>query len=312
MNNDYKILALIFANRIKTVIDPLIDEAQSGFLKKRHISNNIRLVLDLLDYSYLSTDDGFVLFLDFYKAFDTIEHNFIFKSLEKFGFGNFFCKAIQTMYKNANSSVKLKDGSSSRFYLKRGIRQGCPISPYLFLLCTQIMNVYVRTSQIKGISIAGRNIIISQLADDTALFLKDHHQVQIALNVVEVFSKASGLCLNLRKCELLPINNCNLQLVANIPIKQSVTYLGIVISKDQSSRCNINFDPILKKTKAKLNHWLLRDLSLKGRVLLSKAEGLSRLVYAATSLNVSKELCKAIDTALIFFGKTRHIILENL
>ncbi|MGL5232470.1 MAG: hypothetical protein ACRC7W_03955, partial [Fusobacteriaceae bacterium] len=69
--------AIIFANRIKLVMDPLIDEAQSGFLKKRHISNNIRLVLDLLDYSHLSTDEGFILFLDFYKAFDTVEHAFI-------------------------------------------------------------------------------------------------------------------------------------------------------------------------------------------------------------------------------------------
>lgn len=149
LNNDYKIFALIFANRIKSIIDPLIDEAQSGFLKKRHISNNIRLILDLLDYSNLCMDKGFILFLDFYKAFDTLEHAFIFRSLKTFGFGEFFCKAIQTMYTNANSSVKR--GSSSRFYLKRGVRQGCPISPYLFLFCVQLMNIYVRSSYLKGI-----------------------------------------------------------------------------------------------------------------------------------------------------------------
>lgn len=78
-------------------------------------------------------------------------------------------------------------------------------------------------------------------------------------------------------------------------------YLGIVISKDQKSRCKINFEPTLQKTKAKLNHWLLRDSSLKGRILLSKAEGLSRLVYTATSLAVSQDMCKAIDTALFNF-----------
>lgn len=188
LNNDYKLFVLIFANRIKAVLDPIIDEVQSGFMKNRHISNNIRLVLDLIDYSYLCSDDGFILFLDFCKAFDTVEHNFIFRSLEKFGFGDFFCKAIRTMYMNGNSSIKLHSGTSPRFQLKRGIRQGCPISPYLFLLCTQLLNIYVKSGVIKGISIADKEIIISQLADDTTLFLKDATQVPNAINVIQAFS----------------------------------------------------------------------------------------------------------------------------
>ena len=60
------------------------------------MSNNVRLVLDILGYSDLITEDSFILFLDFYKAFDTVEHQFLFHSL---GFGDFFCKAIKTLYK---------------------------------------------------------------------------------------------------------------------------------------------------------------------------------------------------------------------
>lgn len=90
LNNDYKILALLLAKIIKEVLDAIIDETQSGFMRNRHISNNIRLVLDILDYSDLITEDSFILFLDFYKAFDTVEHQFLFHSLEKFGFGDFF------------------------------------------------------------------------------------------------------------------------------------------------------------------------------------------------------------------------------
>ena len=103
-------------------------------MRNRHISYKVRLVLDILDYSDLITEDSFILFLDFYKAFDTVEHQFLFHSLERLGFGDFFCKAIKTLYANGNSSIKLKYGTSPRFELKRGIRQGCPISPYLFLL----------------------------------------------------------------------------------------------------------------------------------------------------------------------------------
>ena len=74
LNNDYKIIALILARRLKEVIDKVIDEKHSGFLRGRHISNNVILVLDVLDYSDLIADDSLILFIYFYKAFDTIEH----------------------------------------------------------------------------------------------------------------------------------------------------------------------------------------------------------------------------------------------
>lgn len=78
-----------------------------------HISNNIRLVLDILDYYSLISDDCFLLFLDFYKAFDTLE--LIFKCLERFVFGDFFCSAIKTLYTNGSSSVILKHGATHHF-----------------------------------------------------------------------------------------------------------------------------------------------------------------------------------------------------
>lgn len=90
LNCDYKILALLLANRLKSVLGTIIDETQTGFIPKRHISNNIRLVLDLLDYAELVKEESFILFLDFYKAFDSLEHNFILQSLRKFNFGDFF------------------------------------------------------------------------------------------------------------------------------------------------------------------------------------------------------------------------------
>lgn len=80
------------------------------------------------------------------------------------------------------------------------------------------MNIYIKSSQLKGISIAGRDIIISQLADDTALFLKDQHQIPVALKVIDAFSKASGLYLNINKCGLLSVKDCQLQQIANVTV----------------------------------------------------------------------------------------------
>lgn len=148
------------------------------------------------------------MFLDFYKAFDSLEHGFILKALVKFGFGDCFCKTIRTLYKNGTSSVKLQFGTSPRFSVSCGIKQGCPISPYLFLIASQLLALHISNSALQGISVADRQIKISQLADDTTLFLREASQIPLSIELIKDFSKASGLYLNLRKCELMAIKNC--------------------------------------------------------------------------------------------------------
>ncbi len=78
LNLDYKILSLVLAKRLKTGLSDIINETQTGFMPKRHISCNIRLILDLIDYANYINSDAIILFLGFYKAFDTIEHKFYF------------------------------------------------------------------------------------------------------------------------------------------------------------------------------------------------------------------------------------------
>ena len=98
-----------------------------------------------------------------------------------------------------------------------------------------------------GISIAGKEIIISQLADDTTLFLKDANQIPISINVIQSFSKASDLFLNIKKCELMAVKDCVTPSYYGIPVKEELTYLGITITKDQKSRGLLNFNPLIKK-----------------------------------------------------------------
>ncbi len=130
LNSDYKILAALYANRLKLCLREIISVTQSGFMKGRHISNNIRLVLDVLDYKDLFDKKSLILFLDFYKAFDTVEYSFICEALQYFGFKENFRNIISTFYTNINSCVSLAHGTSPRFDINRGIRQGCPIPPF--------------------------------------------------------------------------------------------------------------------------------------------------------------------------------------
>ena len=133
------------------------------------------------------------------------------------------------------------------------------------------------------------------MADDTTLFLKDANQIPISINVIQSFSNASGLYLNINKCELIAVKDCVTPSYYGIPVKEELTYLGITITKDQKSRGSLNFNPLIKKTQKKLNQWLQRDLSLKGRVLITKAECISRLTYGALSLYLDSKISKEID-----------------
>ena len=89
--------------------------------------------------------------------------------------------------------------------------------------------------------------------------------------------------------------------VCNIPVKDVITYHGITVSKGQKERANLNFSPIVEKIGKRFNSWLLRDLSLSGRVLLSKSEGLSRWVYTSLALDVPLSVTKMVDTKLFNF-----------
>ncbi len=200
----------MYANRLKTNLDSVISETQSGFLKGRHISNNIRLVLDLLDYADSVHSNSLILFLDFYKAFDTIEHQFLLKSLKLFGFGDAFVDTIAIFYNIINSSVVIHFNTSNRFDILCGVRQDCPISPFLFVLVTELLSLsIVQNLELEGISVLGREMKISQLADDTTLFLKDESQVSKALDLIYNCSCASGLKLNVSKCEIMPVHDLN-------------------------------------------------------------------------------------------------------
>ena len=99
-NIDYKIIAFVFAKRLQNILDRLISKSQSAYIKGRFIGENARLILDIFEYCENSNDEGIFLFLDFEKAFDSVEWNFLFKTLEKFNFGTQFIEWIKIMYCN--------------------------------------------------------------------------------------------------------------------------------------------------------------------------------------------------------------------
>ena len=109
-NTDYKILAFVLVNRLHKVIDRIISNEQTAYIKKRFIGENIRILLDTIEYFERKNDPGVILFIDFEKAYDSIEWEFIFISLSKFGFQEKFMNWVKILYKKHLFLSKLMGG----------------------------------------------------------------------------------------------------------------------------------------------------------------------------------------------------------
>lgn len=142
----------------------------------------------------------------------------------------------------------------------------------------------------------------------TAIFMKNSEQLPKILQTIESFTKASGLTLNFNKCELFPIHDANLSAIHNIPVKTTVKYLGMHITKDVDQLSELNIKNNLEKSKTQLNSWSQRDMSIIGRTFLTKMECISRFIYPAYSLSIPNNAIKAINQAnLITSGKGKPI-----
>ena len=139
LNVDTKIFSKILANRIKKVLPSIIGPEQTAFVKGRYIGEGIQVINGILEYYKGKIDAGILLAIDFKKAFDSINHKFIFKTLKHFGFGKEYINMVRTLHQGAENAI-LNGGTTTRYFkLERSCRQGDCLSPYLFILAIETL-----------------------------------------------------------------------------------------------------------------------------------------------------------------------------
>ena len=130
---DSWLLGLFAALRMKKVLPNIVNYHQNAYVKNRYIGESIRVIDDVLYHAKQENLDGTLFAADMEKAFDSLEHNFIFATLTGFGFGQEFIQWVRTFLRNDSSCVMNSGVSTGYFNLGRGARQGDPMSPYLFI-----------------------------------------------------------------------------------------------------------------------------------------------------------------------------------
>ena len=273
----------------------LVSENQTAFLNHRFISEGGRLIDDLLELTDIYNKKGFLV-TDIEK--DSVNHIFIIKVLESFGFGYSFIQWIKILLKGQESCIINGGKTSQYFKLERGTRQGDPISAYLFILVLEIVFLSLKQNKnMKGIELFQHEFLYTAYADDTTFFLKNKNSVILLFDVFHNFSLFSGLKPNKSKCEIAGISVlkgvqvalCGMQC---IDLNEStIKILGIHYSYNKTLENEENFKNHIIKIEEVLKLWRLRNLTVQGKITIFKTLALSKIIHMA--------LVKVIPTSTI-------------
>jgi ribonuclease HI len=233
---DQKVYAQILACRLQRVFNlhPILSGSQAGFLESEGTAQNVKALIAAIRRLRAKKGTSALLFVDFRKAFDSIPWDVIEFALVQHGLPRAFCRAVMELYSEAlSATVETSYGLTDPIAITQGVRQGCPLSPLLFNLAIDFL---LRRLEHENRGFKWGRVWIPALAyaDDVVLFCRD--DARELLEILRDFCDFSGLCINPRKCALMPVHGPHPILMEDgIPIPvleqgECYKYLGVWVN----------------------------------------------------------------------------------
>lgn len=283
VNFSGKIISKIRAMRLAKLLSKIVSEEQAGFVKDRNISTHIAMAQELVsDLSRKVTGGNVIFKIDMAKAYDRLEWRFLLRALQAFGFSPAARDIIYRNIANICYNFRINGEITGNFHSTRGVRQGYPLSPLLFVLAQVVLsfNLNRRIAQLNMMPYkVGRNkVSVSHLfyADDVLLFTNgSDNSLRNLMQLLQAYEKSSGQSINRNKNGFFIHNKYQRQapIIARITglSRQEFpfTYLGLPIFYGRSKA--IYYEPLEAKVRNTLKGWKSKLLSFGGRITLIKS-----------------------------------------
>ena len=308
----YKLVTKVLVNRLRPFLDEIVSPTQGGFIHGRGAPDNIIVAQEVLHFlKRTKSRKGAMAFkIDLEKAYDRVDWNFLEHTLESFGFPSLIIRLVMNCVQASNLSILWNGNRLDSFQPRRGLRQGDPISPYLFVLCMERLACFISKQVDEGIwdgvavSRGGPRVSHLMFADDLLLFCKaKKSQVQNVVHTLELFCKASGMKINIEKSKAICSRNISnrrkemLSGVSHIPFTSDLgKYLGVNLNHPRAARSI--FSDSLEKIKNRLASWKGRLLNRAGRLCLIKSVASSLPIYQMQVTLFPTSVCQKIDSVL--------------
>ena len=304
----YKLLAKVLANRLKKVIGKVVSIAQNAFVMGRQILDASLIANEVIDSWQKRKEKGLICKLDIEKAYDSINWNFLMKVLQKMGFGTKWVGWMWSCMSSAKFSILVNGVPAGFFPNTRGLRQGDPLSPYLFVMGMEILDVLIRRAveggyltgcNIRGGSRTSLNISHLFFADDTVVFCEaNKDQVSHLSWILIWFEAASGLRINLAKSEIIPVGEVEeiLEMAAELGCRVGSLpsqYLGLPLGVP--NRASSMWDGVEEKVRRRLALWKRQYISKGGRITLIKSTLASMPIYQMSIFRMPKSVAKRVE-----------------
>lgn len=283
LNVDYNIISKVMTSRLSKVIEFIVHPDQTCSVLGWSIFFNVTLLRDITALIQQTDECAILVSLDQEKAFDRVNRTFLLQLLEVYGFFPDFCRWVSTLYYDAFMQIIINDQLSPKICLKRGVRQGDPLSPLLYVLCLEVLASLIHVSpEIEGFLLPGANGLQAWArlyADDIFAVLKSLRSLEALFYLVDLYEKGAGAKLNMSKTEAMWLGSWRscydkpLDLTWVKKIKILGVFLG-TMSVDQD-----NWLPRINKLEMALNLWRSRSLSLLGKALIINSLDFSTLLY---------------------------------
>lgn len=318
-NVSFRILSKVLANRLKPLLEKIISPTQSAFVKGRLIQDNIVLAHEIIRKlkRKKGADGCMAVKLDMSKAFDRVEWGFLLDTLKAFGFCDKWTNWIHQCISTTSLSFKVNGSPTGLLKPGRGIRQGDPLSPFLFIICAEVLSRMLskaeRDKQIHGIQISRGDNAISHLlfADDSFVFCRANvTECHILKDILATYKRVSGQEINFHKSGIFFSNNSNRGTRGMIQHALGISkcasegkYLGTaLILKRKSSE---SFHDVLARVMTKIGGWKEKYLSQAGRRTLIKAVTSAIPTYQMSVHLFPQNTCDILDSSNsnFFWGK---------